>query len=73
MSTTSAGLAGALIDPVSIVVIGPLSEDEGGAFVTPMIVGESWTRSSLISKITTGASDVEVLATSCIVATSSGE
>ena len=53
ISTISAGLAGTLIDPVTITVTGPLSEDKGGALVTVIIVDASWARGSIIFKVTT--------------------
>jgi len=53
MFATSTDFAGALIDLVSTVVASALSENEGGTLVTPIITGASWTRSSLISEVTT--------------------
>jgi len=60
MSTTVAGLASVLIDPVSITVSGMLLEVERGALVTPTSSGASCTRSSFIFEVTTGASDFKV-------------
>ena len=64
MSTIGAGLADALIDPVSATVAGKLSAEEEGALVTLMIVDASWTRRSFIFEVTTGASNIEVRAAS---------
>jgi len=64
MSTTGTGLVGALSGTRLAL------ENEGGELVTPMIVGASWTRSSLISKVTTRALDIEVQTDSWVMATS---
>ena len=56
----ASGLAGALSDHVSIIVAGTLSGVKRGALFTPMIAGASWIRSSLISKVITEISYIEV-------------
>ena len=71
MSTTGAGLAGVLIDPVSTVVASAVSKNEGSALVTLIIVGTSWNRSVLLYKVTIEASDIEVRAESWVVTASS--
>jgi len=57
-------LAGALIKPVSIIIAGTLLGVKIGALVTPMIADASWTKSSLIPKVTTGTLVIEVRAKS---------
>ena len=57
---------GALLDPISMTVIGVLLEVKGGALVPPKSTGASWIRSCLISEVTTGASGFGTVTNSCV-------